>query len=212
MLNNEILRGTYSELLTRLFGVRSGGTPPAPQVSPEISPHVDVLGGAELPYLRQERLCCGYDNFTGAATFSYVGLFNPSGSGVLIIVEAVDYSNGTAGGQAGLAFAAGPIGGDIDSQERYRDGRWTAAPGAAPVVAIPPKPVGTMYAGASRAAITTIGPFIDRATFPTNVMRHVGEPFILPPGLGLIATTVAVTQIVECNFKWREKYLPPSEQ
>lgn len=89
-LFNEVLVGRQQNLLTRLF--QMVGASPAPVLSPEIQPGLDVgTRQDELDALQGIRHArCALVQFGDGALFPRVGLQNLTGSGLLVIIYQVE--------------------------------------------------------------------------------------------------------------------------
>lgn len=103
-LVNEVLVGRPNAILHKLLNMKEGA--PSPQLSPDLQA-VLVLENdrPEFKFLGGETLGMGFgDAAAGAANYSHVGLINPVGSGVLVVVERVLLALTAAGsiGQIGL--------------------------------------------------------------------------------------------------------------
>lgn len=78
--------GPINRILEKRFGVQSA---PAPYLASELFPFYDPLGDIQNLFLGNIRACHGYlsELAGGAGTYAEVGLVNPSGSGILVVVR-----------------------------------------------------------------------------------------------------------------------------
>lgn len=84
---NEILQGRLPRGIQRFFGIQ--GEAPAPQLSQLVTPTYNLTTlPADHQYLFDIRLCSRFFDVTGDATHpGQVQLYNPTGSGQLVIVR-----------------------------------------------------------------------------------------------------------------------------
>src|SRR5215831_13287214 len=94
---NEILVGRYNRHFQKLLSMK--GEPPAPQLSTEIQPNLQLFSGVE------ERYTQGWDSFgKGLTAPAVVGqttnvrVRNPLASGVVVVFQKIMIGIGTAGG------------------------------------------------------------------------------------------------------------------
>lgn len=99
---NEILVGRYNRLLQRLTGIK--GDNPSPQLSGDIVPILAIeVDRPEWAYLAGEALYSVFQNQAAvAAQSARFQLRNPSGSGVLAIVEGAAIWSSSAGQEGRL--------------------------------------------------------------------------------------------------------------
>jgi len=181
--------------LARRFGI--DGPAPADTLAPEIVPVVLVedLTAPDEEDSGYERTCIGKQSVGAlAANYSYVQLYNPSGSGVLVVVEAMILS---VGGNSAISIrnydtAATSLGTDLS----FRDRRLSGAPAAQ---------VRYVQSGAN------LGDAVAQAFAVGNDQYLTPLDFLLSPGKGLC--TRPDTQNVQniTTLFWSERPLLSGE-
>jgi hypothetical protein len=121
---NAIGQPRFNSPLVRFFGMKIGGAA-APTLAPEIAPSFDVnqMDDPTLPWLRGEQLVSAVAAVSAApANYSEAALRNPSGSGVIAIVEQLQM---LATGQIMIAKVQADAGDLVSVQSPLaRDTRW----------------------------------------------------------------------------------------
>lgn len=198
-----IQRSRFADSLTRFFGLNSSN--PAPELGSQILPTINVLDAdPALFYLRSEKLCTGSDfqGPPGGGNYSWVGLLNPTGSGLLAIVDTL-YMYASVATDLVLHVGPAAVGPGTLGIRRATDLRWTNM-----------TPVCTVN-GVSQAT----DPFTLPATATKYYTLAAGEKLTVPspriiltPGNTLwIGAGVVATPIIMCTFDWRERSLPSEE-
>jgi len=193
-MQNEIQVGRFNGILSKLLGITGA---PAPVSATDIFPMLALeVDRPEWHFLGGERLCqMRWQDAAVAANFSSVGLRNPEGSGVLIVVESITMWF-AANAQAYIGVRANTT---IDASYpgRSRDTR--------------------------NAAANAVGLLVERtqATAPAYQTSHVvalastlvrdDTPWILTPGYELMTWPAAQNVAQTTTFNWRERHLEPSE-
>jgi hypothetical protein len=206
---NEILTARYNSLLHKLLGMK--GSEPAPQLAPEIIAYLGIeVDRPEWFWLRdKEFLSSASAAVTSAAgTAAEVFIFNPVGSGKLVVVTRLSFTISAAGiNRAYLTTVPGAM---VTTLGNIRDLR---QPGT--TVGSVPRPAVSLLS-AAKAAPDGIG--VDQ-NWQTPAAGTVAESIlglqaaiILPPGfgVGVQATGVGIATLV-ANFDWYERALEPQE-
>lgn len=209
---NQILNPRFSSMLTRVFAIKSAGSP-MPTMAPELAPGYEVnnLDDLTQPFLRGERLAqgCVSAGAPGAGNYTRSWLSNPINSNTLLIVRLFDYWTQTVGAVGVQIFSAvtnpTPTGSGTLSST---DTRWHQA-----AVSTSIAPVGKL-----QYSQTAVAPNLVDAIANINIGLSMPTPITVPldvvlkPGsyLQLTHTTITTPTLVT-NFWWREKPLQAEE-
>jgi hypothetical protein len=199
---NEIQVGRVNAILTKLLSMKEGS--PSPVLAPEVLPVVVLENDRpEYVFLGGGKLCAGgLEQAAVALERPFVQLFNPVGSGVLLVVHYAKFESTTTQQiQVGLsrtpattnpAGAAGP-----------RDLRGVAI-GSLGVV-------GQMRSQTSTLAQPAFYLIYDHVhvNFEPGFLPF---PIILDPGSGLLISGTTNATNMRASFAWTERALESSEQ
>lgn len=192
-MNEPTTIGGINELLRRRFGV-PGQSGPVLSIASDLFPvlHVgDRFMDADLARLAGTYLCEGArTDVAAAANNSSVQLYNPTGSGVVGVLEYVGVTLG-AGGLIDLFYLGAPFVSDATALGYTRD------------------------LSQNRRTVLTLG---DRTYVPgvTPVAQISGTgslqeipltPIVVPPGTGIQVTANPVNNLIRGLFRWRERAL-----
>lgn len=207
-LFNAIGNPRWNSPLIRLFGMKIGSGA-APSLAPEIAPSIDVnqMDDPQTFFLRNDRLCGGLAITPAlAGNYAYVGVQNPSTSGVIITITQARIRTSTAGevfGNVGISVPGTVIG---NGTRYYHDTRWQQLTGGSTpsAYAFTQQAVGSLTAaGSSIYAQLAVGEWID-VVEPQGIVLHPGGRLMLNHG------TVA-TGTLQGSFMWRERAIPAEE-
>jgi hypothetical protein len=200
-LANEILVPRYNEALHKLLAMKEGA--PAPQLSPDIQPVLDVTGGSfeMLRLLGVIPWIATFNYGPHAGEYSYAGVRNPPGSNIITVVERVLFRpTGTQVLQL-YYIQAGVLPWSIYGVTIRRD-TVGLVPGAGMNV---PQ---TQDCGYHSAAIA--GNLIMEAYLGYSL--QVDMPFVLGPGDAIIVKGPTTNTMVSISMWGYERVLEPSEQ
>ena len=108
-LYNELYSGRFNRALQKLFGMKGG--PPAPQLAGEVMPVVFFYSGIESRNHESWQRFGALVNLgaPGVGNFNLARLRNPAGSGMVVVVEKVFFSNNTGAVQTvQVGYGLGP--------------------------------------------------------------------------------------------------------
>lgn len=204
-LLNEILAARFNRQISRLLNM--GGEPPAPQLSSDVQPMLDILApDLELAYLRDERLCGGaVDYGPSALVASSVKLINPLASGALAIVELAELANFEGVTRVvqlclttDLNFDAGTGGWGLRDPRYFGAAAWGTAAGT----------TCTVRGYNAALPVRTVLANVALEAFGHSQYRW---PAVVPPGFALQANSVAINAQIGGSFHWRERALTDRE-
>lgn len=194
MLPNEILNGRIVRAVQRIAGIQ--GDSPTPQLTPEISVNLEVPRGVEDLYLYGDRICSRFFEVVGDATHvAQVQLYNPTGSGVLVVVDGFHVAE--VAGSTDLFLVR-----DVNAASLFAttvtgmncDNRWLPSTASAQLrTAVDQNGAGIVLGYFQRG--TTFYPF----------------PYVITPGSWLTLTGNAVATTLLGTIRWREHPMPPLE-
>jgi hypothetical protein len=136
----------------------------------------------------------------GAGKFAYSQLYNPPGSGVFLAGVQVTQANFSPSGfhqlrrfDTSLAAASGVWGALTVALPSWVDFRTAGQPAA-------------VLQSRVNTAAAQIGDLIarQRGTAGVTGINFNGSQFVLPPGTGLVVTSVLANSLVEAAWAWRE--------
>ena len=200
MPQNEMGFGAgLNQLLQRRLGVE--GFPPAPMVASELFPTLCLESDRpEWHFLSGSRLCAGtIDNAAaGAGIFSFGGVVNPAGSGVIAVVTRVQTTEGANPSQnhelgIGLSSALGTT----TVSGFFRDGRWGATR----------NPTCLLSQHTSASGLLNVGARIQQVSGYTNNELA----YILTPGYSFGIRPVGANLLIRASFEWYERSVNPGE-
>lgn len=190
---NEIQVGRYNAYLHKLMSMKEGA--PSPLLAPEVFPTLQLeserpewlwLGGVQMG---MSRAAHGVE-----ADWSYGGLNNPPGSGV---IGTVDYIHSTiASNLHQLTLSGSTSAGTAGAQLDTRAGTF-------------PTTIGTTldildgHAAARPGELLSFMYLIQGVNYPL--------PIVLTPGSTLWVSAEIVARAVSVVFQWRERVFEPSE-
>lgn len=197
--------GAFDALLGRLLNIpqQQGGI--AGELSPEISPVLVLeMDRPEWCYLKNERCCCGLASC--AATVGQPALVtfrNPAGSGVLIVIDAVQVASNPANVPFAMTvFLGGQRAADLTTVSAFtmpRDSRYQGA-----------RPAGRISFNLAGAG--TQGTGVEIVTSSQGGMLLNTPPIILTPGFSVDILETNTNLEIEVNFRWSERELRQYEQ
>lgn len=190
----------FAQVLSRFFQL-TGSTGP---VEDRVSPTAQLLSEAlhpELGWYRQERpAAAALTQIAVAAQFSSVGILNRTGSGAIAVVDGV-LIPGKAGQQdLRVGFGAAGSQSATTTAAILRDSRYGLQRGTI---------VGVTRANA--AQLVSFGTTHTLSIFAGDPPVYLEGPWVLGPGAILYVENVAVNQLVEANFLWRERPVEEGE-
>lgn len=156
-----------------------------------LTPVIDLWSKEEWCWPRRERLCAGFGTAAqDAGNYSNVQLKNPTGSGLLIIVDRIGVRTANAGGYT-LDETTTTIGAVVSNQSSVRDGRWGSS-----------RVQGVITQGVT-AAVTGIPVWFYQMAASSYLELPAG--WILPPGSSIYVRGAAINLGVSASFYWRER-------
>lgn len=198
---NEVQVGRFNAMLYKMFSMEEGS--PAPQLTGEIIPAVILENDRpEYKFLGGEHLMTVGAQITSAVSnFAQLQLYNPAGSGALVILEQIEFCLASAGLWGIYVTQTELAGGAPTSLTTFkRDSRFGGA---------------TAAGGVANVAITThtaiVGARLFVARDAANATNARRFEYVLSPGYGLTLTTVNTNIDVGANIQWRERFLEQSE-
>jgi len=198
-MTTEIQQNRYDQLLRRVGGLIGPGSKVS-EVLSELFPVLDVESlNAELAFLAGWRLAFGSLSHNGSSgDLNHVQLFNPVGSGMIVVLERVDFRSDLAQtiryGLSTVALA------DFTANEAMRDTRQ----------GILLSPVAQLRDVQQVGGIAAVG----QIRLIVNVNQTLKEKkglFVLAPGTGVTFASTVITSFTTMSFLWRERVAEPSE-
>lgn len=187
---NEVQVGRYNAILHKLLDMSEGA--PSPSLATDIFPMIALeVDRPEWAFLGGERLCSmtWFDGAT-ASNYSALGLRNPAGSGVLVVLEAVNTEELSVGLYFGLRSNSTI---DASFPGRCRDSRMAAQNSVAEVV-----------------QVTQVA----QPAYPYGWAKQFDvkdQPWIISPGYELMIWPAGLDVGIRLGLSWRERPLLPSE-
>jgi hypothetical protein len=197
---NEILVGRYNRALQKMFSMKGG--PPARQLATEISVQFGFLSGVENRYLE------GWNIFMGGVTVAAVAavpgaarLRNPAGSNIIVIVESAVVT-GTLPDQPFMS--GGTINTDL-----------TTVTGA--IRRVDARSQGNANGiFSSQTNATNLTQFMTQKSFAANgyidFVTYENQEIPILPGEAIQITSNVNNQVINIEFRWRERFLEDSER
>lgn len=166
------------------------------RISETLQPILDPWGPPEIAFLRRERACVGRATAsTGVGTNSYVCLHNPQGSGIVVVLEAVQLFDFTAAATMVISIlgkTGAPIG--TAGTSSSRDLRWSG------------NPIATVRQGADFATDMAGAVQSGQLRALVNVMATPAAPYILGPSNYVIFHNQSTTnEAIATTMYWRER-------
>ena len=198
----QTLTPRFAGLIQRLHGWKGTGSP-APDIAPEIS-HAVIIGNdrPENYHHAQEFFFSSGDltRVAVAARNSWVGIRNPTGSGLLVVVT--DIVNRTPAQSVVGVFTQLQSANGVSTQTTsfYRDSR-RGFGGNCPVVALT----------GDTAVLQGNGPLENNAAPAAGVQPLFSPPFILTPGFDLLLEAIGQNLLVSGSFHGYARPLEPSD-
>lgn len=192
-LFNELLSSRWNNLASRFLPVdeQQGVT----TVSPDLQLILNIQQDADLRYLLAERLAGGWTTAAAAAgQQSFAALRNPSGSGVLAVLESLTLPTAGLQFDFGIADAAGA---PTSPAPQLRDGRFGVARVPSCVIT-----QGTGLAIATSGGLTVV---------PAATEGYQRMAWVIPPGLAFYVRCGTVNTAFSASFLWRERGYQPGE-
>lgn len=205
LLHNELRRSKLSEALTHAVGA-SKGSVGIERFGETLTPIIDLWSLPEWAALRQERLgVIRASQAAVAVNFGFVCLVNPIVSGRLVTCEAITVATTVSGSiplelateaqvTAGLAAAAQTVGSTRDRRLGLQTATQTISG-----INVAQTLGGTVVEVATSTAGGAGGPFT------------VALPIVLPPGQAIVIAGRVVNELIQVNFRWRERQALPGE-
>lgn len=178
---------------------------PAGTLAPEVMPVLQVAPPSQDDdFLRGVRRCGGATGIAAlAANFSIITLFNPTGSGILVLVDELILNSGSAGTNIECYIERVQLPTMATQGSAVRDSRWGL--GATRTAAIL---AGGQTATAPNIAWIWFGRFAQSGIFPPS-SYNIGA--VLTPGSMLILYPSLVNVAINATIFWRERIAQPSE-
>jgi hypothetical protein len=192
---NEILAARFNRVLTRIFAM-VGQPAPAPVLNDVVSPGITLESDrAEWKFHSGEKLSGNQASLGAvAAQFGKIQLFNPAGSGILVIVDRIEVALGVPDAVAfyvyNTAFAT------LANAPVALDTRWVGPP----VVQTRTLSDGTQPGSNWFSAFVL-----------ANALLIYDQPVILAPGTGIYATTITANELIRTSYIWRERVAETGE-
>lgn len=197
---NEILTGQLNDILSKRLGMKGGG--PAPTLAPEILPVLVVEADRPEWLVLGSTLMVGIGQLvaTGAAVSS-VRIRNPVNSGVLAVIERIDF-DGDGGGQR-MAMDLGPTETDLTTNITTvaLDTRRLALAAVA----------GALRASSSNSVDPTGVGFNFWRGNTIDGSNVYDAPIVLTPGFALTIRTLALHALT-CSARWYERAILTDER
>lgn len=200
---NEIQVGRYNAILHKLLDMKEGA--PAPSLAPDVfATLVLEADRPEWKFLAGERLACGSRAVAagGAGTYANIVLWNRTGSGVLVVVDALLNRNSAARDMSISVTSTDPasVGGYSSTSFRgLRDTRFGVTANAQPAALI--------Y---SVATASPLGANV-LMNFYLNAGNRFDLPIVLAPGTGLSIADKTANEAMTTGIIWRERIESLSE-
>lgn len=181
----------YEQFARRLL--RLVGPSIMPRLQNDLSPVINIEDPADdgLLFWKGHRLASGRGTGVAAALeFGSVSLFNPLGSGKLVVVRAIGSSGGT--GIFNFSFTQNRTA-LVQTTLAFADGR-------ASLVSVPVAEIGFDSLVALPA-----GTWQQSANTGTTAGADMPPRFVLPPGVGLQVTKTVAAAATTISFEWLER-------
>lgn len=195
----ELQQNRYDKLLRRVGGMIGPGSMVNDALT-ELFPMIDVESlNAELAFLADWRLAFGsLTHLASAGEFNHVQLFNPENSGMLVVLERVDFEVNT---NQFVEYVMSDVAlTDFTANEAMRDTR----PGIVNV------PVAQIRDDQTGSGIANTGQIFVRANTNETLLEKKGL-FVLAPNTGVRFSTTIANVGSTFTFNWRERTAEPSE-
>jgi len=195
----EIQQNRWDQLIRRTANIVSPGSMVGDALN-ELFPVLDVETlNAELAFLSGWNLAMASSTLNASVTeTNHHQLFNPAGSGQIIVLERVDIRSSALVFVRFLTTATALT--DFTSNSLKRDTR-------AGVTAIP---VGQVRDVQQVGGVSLVGVIVVRADVNEVIAEKKGL-FTLAPGTGVTFATVSLNVATSINFWWRERVAEPAE-
>lgn len=202
-IHNEIRSGWLSEAVRRALGVtREAGVE---RFSETLDVVLNPWGMPEWAYLRGERLASSV-TFTPAvaAEFGSVGLLNPVGSNMIVVVEGASAMGAAMNINLRAHSSAQLLATLVSTTTGFvRDRRWQDSS------SFLPRAVSLIGSDTGVIAGQPVEQFLASLTFSSAAL--IAMPVILPPGHGVALTGQVVNTAFTACFSWRERAAYPGE-
>ena len=198
-MSNDLQTAAYDQLVRRVGGLLGGGSKVTETLS-EVFPVLELEGGpVELKFLRGWRLGMGSaTNAAVAANFLLFQIFNPVGSGQIIVPTRMDIWSASAQ-DVGYAATDVALATSVTNEEQ-RDTR----------IGVSEATVGQLRTAAQVGAPTASG----RLTLVADTvftLTDLDGVFVLAPGTGVTFFTTVLNTDFNMSFLWRERQALDSE-
>lgn len=173
------------------------------RLSETLHPVIDIWGLPEWAYLRDERLGAGRLAAAAvAAEFAIVALGNALGSNAIVVVEAVSAQCAAAIAIQLEVAADTAVVGTLSAAAFFvsgRDRRWSSSQGRT-------------FGKIGTDPASTFGVQLEQRTTPNvGFVDFMCLPLVLKPGDDLLVIGQTVNNLINVNFKWRERQAQPGE-
>jgi len=205
---NEILSARFGNALKKALSMK--GATPTKQLSGELTPILGMQWGVG------ERWLEGWNRFALAIQQTAVGgnasgirWRNPSGSGVIAVMEKISYPNLTASANS-VIFQQGSVTTDLSTTiattNTPLDGRQQST-GSTLILS-------KQASAASVPAIQTDNKFVIQQPIAgyADLILYDNQEIPILPGFGMQALLSTVNLELDVNIMWRERYLEESER
>jgi len=197
---NEILAGRFNRGLQKFFSMK--GRAVTPQLSGEVVPVLPFFWGLEARYLESWNRFGSFTNTAAVAAQNSVGrIHNPTGSGVIVVLEKLAFTHGIQG-TVNLEYGA-----NVD-------------------LATPSTIIGFDLRGGPQlgGSVCVVSSANNVGTFNTFAIPNIGanqqfdwilfdeQELLINPGNSISVRNSTVNDFLQVNFVWRERALEESEK
>lgn len=196
---NEILEGGLNQALAKRLGMQTGS--PSPVIMPEMGAALVLENDRpEWAWLKQDIYCSARSSQAAvAAQFTIAALCNPTGSGIVAVVELIETTPAASTGLIKVRDGGAVAGTLVTSA--VRDARGI--------------PIGGTARGACVMTVSTLAgatPEAAVAWFPASASYAFAQPIVLRPGshvlVELATANIASNSVA---FHWHERAGLPGE-
>lgn len=197
---SEIQQNRYDQLLRRVADLKGPGSKVNDALT-ELFPMIDVENvPGELLALSQMSLAfAGVQRASIAAEFPRVMLFNPAGSGKLVVVSSVMVVNNSSVQTIRYTVTPNTIGVDLGIA-LFRDTR----------LGLLSRPTAQIQTASTVVQTGATSQFNLGQNVPI-VLEDENSLFVLEPGTGLEFGGDQAQSVIQVNYRWRERVAEPSE-
>ncbi len=199
-MTSDLQQTRYDQIIRRVGGIIGPGSKVSEALT-ELFPTIDVENiPAELLILGGWRMAMGAVRISAVpAEVPKAQLFNPTGSGLIIVVERIN-ATGSSTQSIRMAVTATPL--DVDGgNEQFRDTR----AGVANV------PVGSVRFESTAGNVSNIWEQTELGNTPVILESSQKGILVLAPGTGVNLGPAETNVLFACGFLWRERVALESE-